>query len=220
MFTENDISGINRFISEHKDTPETVLKGLFTLLQEGKIVMFMNNANLIKNFDENNSSNIFNEECVLKCLSECNLSLQDLSFAISVLVDTKLVSRIAFVKWVFSDANAKILCRSAAWDVVRKLVDGIVAAEEGEEHGMDVDGSESDASTAVLHILRFILENVNGEDLPEAGSDGSEKSYFCTTLGEHAIEFVRKYGKYIGSDASELVSQLSCIDERLSDYSN
>ena len=218
MFVENDTFGINRFISEHKDTPDTVLKALLSLLQEGRVVPFMNNANLIKNSDE---SSIFNEECVLECLNECNLSLQDLSFAISVLVDAKFASRIAFVKWVFSDAHAKILCRSAAWDIVRKLLDGMVAAEESEDHGMDVDGSESDVSAAVLHILRFILENVNGEVFPDAGSsDGSEKSYFCTTIGEHAIEFVRKYGKYIGSDASELVSQLSCIDERLSDYSN
>lgn len=221
LFMENNAQGAMHFASEHSIDAVTVLKVLFSLLRDGKVVAFMNNMGIIKSAGDNNVE--ITKDHVLECLGECCPSLQDLSFAISMLVDAKIMPQISFVMWLFSDSNAQILCRSAAWDIARKLLDGMIAAEEGEEHnggsssgGMEVDSVESDVSVAVLHILRFIVESVNGEDMNEDGN----KSYFCTTTGEHAIEFVRKYGKYLGSDASELVSQLSCIDERLSDYSN
>lgn len=220
LFTKNDTQSVANFVSENKLDPNTVLKVLFSLLREGKVVAFMNNMSVIKT-PVDGDSNFITEEHVLECLAECCPSIQDMSFAISMLVDSKIMSPLSFVKLLFSDSSAsQVLCRSAGWDIVRKLLDGMVAAEEKDDHNMDVDTAENDVSAAVLHMLRFILENVNSEMPTDGNGDGSNKSYFCTTIGEHAIEFVRKYGKYLGSDASELVSQLSCIDERLSDYSN
>lgn len=212
-FEAGDMQEAARYVSERKPAPDTVLKVALALLSEGRVVSFMNCIDVLR------SAGV-TDELALSCLHECCPSLQYLSFAIAVLVEKKLVAPLAATKWLFSDASAQVLCRSAAWDIARKLMAEMAAsaasAESSSASGMDMDCSETDASAAVHHILQFVLDTANGE-LPDASGNNS-KSYLSTTVSEHAIEFVRKYSKHFSSDTSELISQLSCIDERLSDY--